>query len=48
VAFAAGFDVVVDGDGVWVGVGEGELELEDCPVVEGLSAVPVCGGLTST
>jgi hypothetical protein len=50
VAFAAGVDVVVDGDGDGVRVGAGEvgLGLEGCPVVEGLPAVAACGGLTST
>jgi hypothetical protein len=48
VAFAAGVDVVVDGDGVRVGAGEVGLGLEGCPVVEGLPTVAACGGLTST
>ncbi len=48
VALAVGLDVVAGGDGVRAGAGEVGLELEDCPVVEGLPAVAVCAGLTST
>jgi len=48
VAFAAGVDVVADGDGDGVRVGAGEvgLGLEGCPVVEEVPAVAGCGGLT--
>jgi hypothetical protein len=48
VAFAVGVDVVAAGDGVRVGAGEVELEVEDCPVVEGVSTAAGCVGLTST
>jgi hypothetical protein len=48
VAFAAGVDVVVDGDGDGdrVGAVEVGLGLEGCPVVEEVPAVAGCGGLT--
>jgi hypothetical protein len=45
-AFGVGVGVVVGGDVVRAGAGE--VEVEGCPVVEGLPAVAVGAGLTST
>jgi hypothetical protein len=47
-AFGVGVGVVVGGDVVRAGAGEVEVEVEGCPVVEGLPTVAVCAGLTST
>ena len=45
-AFGVGVGVVVGGDVVRAGAGE--VEVEGCPVVEGLPTVAVGAGLTST